>query len=76
MWGIVSFGGYLKLVCKLNSAWNFKGLGRLVGRLDRGNFVGERAERNVFLKVYVVDLKVFVDWIGYRKFSKTLRTYV
>ena len=36
MWGIVSFGGYLKLVFKLDSAWNFKGLGRLVGRLDRG----------------------------------------
>ena len=36
VWGIVDFGSYLKLVCKLNSAWNFKGLGRLVGRLDRG----------------------------------------
>ena len=36
MWGIVSFGGYLKLVFKLDSAWNSKGLGRLVGRLDKG----------------------------------------
>lgn len=67
---------YLKLVCKLGSCWNFKGLGRLVGRLDRGIERREGVERNVFLKVYVVDLNVFVDWIGYRKFSKTLRTYV
>lgn len=49
--------------------------------------VGERVRDGVerrgkwgVLNVYVVDLKVFVDvyvdWIGYRKFSKTLRTYV
>ena len=42
--------------------------------------VGERVREesgnmNIY-KVYVVDLNVYVDWIGYRKFSKTLRTYV
>jgi hypothetical protein len=47
----------------------FQGFGEIVGRLDRGMERREGVERNVFLKVYV-------DWIGYRKFSKTLRTYV
>lgn len=40
MWGIVDLGSYLKLVFKLDSAWNSKGLGRLVERLGRGNFMG------------------------------------
>ena len=62
-------GSYLKLVFKLDSAWNSKGLGRLVGRLDRGILWREGVEIDVFLKVYV-------DWIGYGKLSKTLRTYV
>ena len=69
MWGIVSFGGYLNLVFKLDSRWNSKGLGRLVGRLDRGISWGKG-------EVFVVDYKVFVDWIGYGKLFKTLRTYV
>ena len=34
--GIVDLGSYLKLVFKLDSAWNSKGLGRLVERLGRG----------------------------------------
>lgn len=39
--GMVSFGGYLKLVFKLDNRWNSKGLGRLVGRLDRGILWGK-----------------------------------
>ena len=36
MWGMVNLCSYLKLVLKLDSAWNSKGLGRLVERLGRG----------------------------------------
>ena len=76
MWGIVNFGSYLKLVFKLDSAWNSKGLGRLVERLDRGILWGKGEVFVVVLKEFVDVYKVFLDWIGYRKFSKTLRTYV
>jgi hypothetical protein len=47
VWGIVDLGSYLKLVYKLDSCWNFKGLGRLVERLDRGIERREGVERNV-----------------------------
>ena len=69
VWGVTNLVSYLSLVYKLDSAWNFKGLGRLGGEIRQGDFVGEGVEKNVFLNVYV-------DWIGYRKFFKTLRTYV
>ena len=51
---MVGLGGYLKLVFKLDSAWNSKGLGRLVERLGRGILWGKG-------EVFVVVLKVFVD---------------
>lgn len=47
MQGITNLGSYLKLVCKLDSAWNSKGLWRLEERLDRGIERREGVERNV-----------------------------
>ena len=39
---MVDLGSYLKLVFKLDSAWNSKGLGRLAWRLGRGMKGGEK----------------------------------